>query len=149
MGSYPLRSSRALPYNGAATGRHSGNSTAMSEKPESSDFDEDEADASVDSDDADLEHLIKDLESQKRRGGPKPGEPAWRRLEKYLERKRTAELLSDFDDYEIGDERDGGEPLARRRRRLEARERMREAAAAEAAEPRHASRSAGHRKGRR
>jgi|GEM_PF-400052 hypothetical protein len=121
----------------------------MSEKPESNDFDEDEADASVDGDDADLEHLIKDLESQKRRGGPKPGEPAWRRLEKYMERKRTAELLSDFDDYEIGDEPEGGEAVARRRRRLEARERMRESAAAQAPELRHAARSAGHRKGRR
>ena len=121
----------------------------MSEKPESSDFDEDEADASVDGDDADLEHLIKDLESQKRRGGPRPGEPAWRRLEKYMERKRTAELLSDFDDYEIGEEPDGGHALARRRRRLEARERMREAAAVEASESRQASRSAEHRKGRR
>lgn len=74
----------------------------MSEKPESEEFDEDD-DEAVDSDDPQLEHLIKDLESQKRRGGPKPGEPAWRRLEKYLEQKRTAELLSDFDDYDIGD----------------------------------------------
>ncbi|HUO80242.1 MAG TPA: hypothetical protein VMU00_08865 [Steroidobacteraceae bacterium] len=75
----------------------------MSEKPESDEFDEDDADEAVDSDDPQLEHLIKDLESQKRRGGPKAGEPAWRRLEKYLEQKRTAELLSDFDDYDIGD----------------------------------------------
>ena len=121
----------------------------MSEKPESSDFDEDEADASVDSDDADLEHVFKDFESQKRRGGPRPGEPAWRRLEKYMERKHTAELLSDFDDYEIGEERDGGEAVARRRRRLEARERMRESAATEVAESRHSSRSAANRKSRR
>ena len=121
----------------------------MSEKPESSDFDEDEADISADGDDVVLEHLFKDLESQKRRGGPKPGEPAWRRLEKYMERKHTAELLSDFDDYEIGEERDGGEAVARRRRRLEARERMRESVSAEPAESRHASRSASQRKGRR
>jgi hypothetical protein len=75
----------------------------MSEKPDSEEFDEDDDDEAVDSDDPQLEHLIKDLESQKRRGGPKAGEPAWRRLEKYLEQKRTAELLSDFDDYDIGD----------------------------------------------
>ena len=74
----------------------------MSEKPDSDEFDEDD-DEAVDSDDPRLEHLIKDLESQKRRGGAKAGEPAWRRLEKYLEQKRTAELLSDFDDYDIGD----------------------------------------------
>ena len=75
----------------------------MSEKAESDEFDEDDGDEAVGNDDPQLEHLIKDLESQKRRGGPKPGEPAWRRLEKYLEQKRTAELLSDFDDYDIGD----------------------------------------------
>jgi N-glycosylase/DNA lyase len=75
----------------------------MAEKPDSDEFEEDDADEAVDSDDPQLEHLIKDLESQKRRGGAKAGEPAWRRLEKYLENKRTAELLSDFDDYEVGD----------------------------------------------
>ncbi len=98
----------------------------MSEKPESEEFDEDDADEAVDSDDPQLEHLIKDLESQKRRGGPKAGEPAWRRLEKYMENKRTAELLSDFDDYDIGDsagraaqaeERASGKSRARKARR--------------------------------
>jgi hypothetical protein len=74
----------------------------MSEKPDSDEFDEDDADEVVDSDDPRLEHLIKDLEAQKRRGA-KGAEPAWRRLEKYMEQKRTAELLSDFDDYDIGD----------------------------------------------
>ena len=125
----------------------------MSEKPESSEFDEDEADGSVDSDDPDLEHLIKDLESQKRRGGPKPGEPAWRRLEKYMERKRTAELLSDFDDYDIGDGLDGGDDAERaaerRRRRLEARAAIPEAAPLEARDTRPASRHGGGRKSRR
>ena len=33
----------------------------------------------------------------------KVGEPAWRRLEQRLEQKRTAELISDFEDYDIGD----------------------------------------------
>jgi hypothetical protein len=75
----------------------------MSEKPDSDEFDEDEDDEAVDADDPEVEHLLKALEYQKRRPGPKPGEPAWRRLEKYMERKRTAELLSDFDDYDIGD----------------------------------------------
>ncbi len=90
----------------------------MSEKPDSDEFDEDDADEAVDSDDPQLEHLIKDLESQKRRGGPKPGEPAWRRLEKYLEQKRTAELLSDFDDYDIGEgPEDGARAPAKARAR--------------------------------
>jgi hypothetical protein len=76
----------------------------MAEKREADDFEEDDADESAGGEDVDVDHLMKDLESQKRRGGPKPGEPAWRRLEKYMEQKRTAELLSDFDDYEIEDD---------------------------------------------
>jgi hypothetical protein len=76
----------------------------MAEKREAEEFEEDDADDAVGGDDVDVDHLMKDLESQKRRGGPKPGEPAWRRLEKYMEQKRTAELLSDFDDYDLGDE---------------------------------------------
>jgi len=32
----------------------------------------------------------------------KVGEPAWRRLEQRLEQKRTAELISDLEDYDIG-----------------------------------------------
>jgi hypothetical protein len=91
----------------------------MSEKPESDEFEEDEADEPVEADDANLEYLIKDLESQKRRGGPRPGEPAWRRLEKYLEHKRTKELLSDFDDYDLGEPAgaDGNRKSARRKAR--------------------------------
>jgi hypothetical protein len=72
----------------------------MTDKRESDDF-EDDAEDAVEGDDLDVDHLMKDLESQKRRAGPKPGEPAWRRLEKYMEQKHTAELLSDFDDYEL------------------------------------------------
>ena len=93
----------------------------MSEKPDSEEFDEDDDDEAVGSDDPQLEHLIKDLESQKRRGGPKAGEPAWRRLEKYLEQKRTAELLSDFDDYDIGDGPEDGARAAPRARPKKAR----------------------------
>ena len=54
---------------------------------------------------------MRDVESQRRRA-PKGAEPAWRRLERVMEERRTAELLSDFDDYEIGDadERRGREP---------------------------------------
>jgi hypothetical protein len=45
---------------------------------------------------------MRDVESQRRRA-PKGAEPAWRRLERVMEERRTAELLSDFDDYEIDD----------------------------------------------
>ena len=63
----------------------------MSEKPDSEEFDEDDADEAVENDDPQLERLLKTFDFQKRRSGPKPGEPAWRRLEKYMEQKRTAE----------------------------------------------------------
>jgi hypothetical protein len=75
----------------------------MSEKPESDDFDEEDADAPAEADDFALDHLIRDVETQRRRA-PKGTEPIWRRLERLKEDKRTAELLSDFDDYEIGEE---------------------------------------------
>ena len=53
----------------------------------------------------DLDQVIKDLDLAKRRG-QKVGDPAWRRLERLLEDKHTAELTSDFEDYEIGDDSD-------------------------------------------
>ncbi len=109
-----MRACGALSYNGAAR-THFSAALPVSEKPESEEFDEDD-DEAVDSDDPALEHLIKALEYQKRRPGPKPGEPAWRRLEKYLEQKRTAELLSDFDDYDIGDGGEAAVPKARAKR---------------------------------
>lgn len=45
---------------------------------------------------------MQDLDKRKR-GAPRGSEPAWRKLERLLEQKRTSELLSDFDDYDIGD----------------------------------------------
>jgi hypothetical protein len=76
----------------------------MSEKPESDEFDEDEAEEPVaEEGDVDLDQVNKDLDLAKRRG-QSTGEPAWRRLERMLEDKRTAELTSDFEDYDIGDD---------------------------------------------
>ena len=74
----------------------------MSEKQEE-DFDEDADELTGDAEDPDLERVTKDLEFAKRRGGKGGGDPAWRRLELLMEEKRTAELLSDFEDYDIGD----------------------------------------------
>lgn len=74
----------------------------MSEKPESDEFEEEDAEDTAPSDDVDVDHIMRDVESQRRRA-PKGAEPAWRRLERVMEERRTAELLSDFDDYEIGD----------------------------------------------
>jgi len=75
----------------------------MNEKPESDEFEEEDAeDAAPGGDDVDVDHIMRDVESQRRRA-PKGAEPAWRRLERVMEERRTAELLSDFDDYEIDD----------------------------------------------
>lgn len=78
----------------------------MSEKPDDN-FDDDEDEDAVDSgENLNLDEIIRDLDSGKKRRGQRPTltDPAWRKLERYLEDRRTAEQLSDFDDYEIGDE---------------------------------------------
>jgi hypothetical protein len=81
----------------------------MSEKPESDEFDEEEADEPAGpSEDVDLDQVNKELDMAKRRG-QKLGDPAWRRLERLLEDKHTAELTSDFDDYDIGVDEDEDE----------------------------------------
>src|SRR4029077_14846104 len=77
----------------------------MSEKPESDEFEEEDAeDVAPGGDDVDVDHIMRDVESQRRRA-PKGAEPAWRRLERVMEERRTAEVLRDFDDYEIGEGR--------------------------------------------
>jgi hypothetical protein len=81
----------------------------MSEKPESDEFEEEDVeDATPGGDDVDVDHIMRDVESQRRRA-PKGAEPAWRRLERVMEERRTAELMSDFDDYEISDAEDAFE----------------------------------------
>ena len=91
----------------------------MSEKPESDEFEEEDAEESAPGgDDVDVDHIMRDVESQRRRA-PKGAEPAWRRLERVMEERRTAELLSDFDDYEIDSDdveaQDGEDKPARKR----------------------------------
>jgi hypothetical protein len=73
----------------------------MGGNPESDEYEEDDADESAGDDDLDLDRAIKDMEIAKRRT-VKVGEPAWRRLEQRLEQKRTAELISDLEDYDLG-----------------------------------------------
>jgi hypothetical protein len=73
----------------------------MSEKPESEEFDEGEEPEPGQAEDLDVDRVMKDLDLAKRRG-QKLGEPAWRRLERLLEEKRTADLVSDFEDYDVG-----------------------------------------------
>jgi hypothetical protein len=86
----------------------------MSEKPESDEFEDEEADEPAGDADIDLDQVTKELDMAKRRG-QKVGDPAWRRLERLLEDKRTAELTSDFEDYDIGtDEEDENESSSKR-----------------------------------
>jgi hypothetical protein len=78
----------------------------MVEKPESDEFDEEDDDEVAGGEDSlDVDRLIQDLDKRKRGAARNVEEPAWRRLERMLEQKRTSELLSDFDDYDIGDGR--------------------------------------------
>lgn len=72
----------------------------MSERPEQDDYDDEvELDAGED-----VDQVIRDFDQSRRRGAPKiSGDPAWRRLERLREEKHTADLISDFDDYDIGD----------------------------------------------
>jgi hypothetical protein len=88
----------------------------MSEKPEESFDDEEDEDAVDSGDDLDLDEIMRDLDPGKKRRGHKVTmtDPAWRKLERYLEEKRTAEQLSDFDDYDIGEE--GAGPPRKRRK---------------------------------
>jgi Ni/Co efflux regulator RcnB len=87
-------------------------SEAMSEKQEADEFDEGEDDALGDGEELDLARLTKDLDIARRRGS-KQGVPAWRKLELLAEQRRTAELTSDFDDYELDEPRRGRRPTLR------------------------------------
>jgi hypothetical protein len=81
---------------------------SMNEKAQEDEFDEDESEDIADGgDDVDVDHLFRDLDKRKR-AGVKTGDPAWRKLEKYREERHTKELVSDFDDYDIGDELESG-----------------------------------------
>ncbi|MGA0000480.1 MAG: hypothetical protein ACO3Q7_05995 [Steroidobacteraceae bacterium] len=75
----------------------------MVEKTEDGYDEDDEDEDSASPEDIDLDEIMKDLEPGRRKRGQKVAvtDPAWRKLERYLEEKRTREQLSDFDDYDI------------------------------------------------
>lgn len=85
----------------------------MSEKPEEEFDDDEETVAESDGEEQNFDRLIDDFDVRKK-AGPKPGEPAWRRLERRREERETAALLSDIDDYDIGDDEEN--PGKRRRK---------------------------------
>ena len=72
----------------------------MGGNPDSDEFEDDDAEEVPVDDDLDLDRAIKDMEIAKRRS-IRAGEPAWRRLEQRLEQKRTAELISNLEDYDL------------------------------------------------
>ena len=92
----------------------------MSEKPKEEFEDEEPDEVEEAAEDLDVDQLMRDFDTRKRRGARTSGEPAWRKLERIREEKRTAGLLSDFDDYDI-DESDTG--IGRKPRRAPARRR--------------------------
>jgi hypothetical protein len=79
----------------------------MGANPDSDDYQNDDTEEVTGDDYLDVDRAIKDMEIAKRRA-VKAGEPAWRRLEQRMEQKRTAELISDFEDYDIDAGPDAG-----------------------------------------
>ncbi|HEU0224473.1 MAG TPA: hypothetical protein VFR29_03485 [Steroidobacteraceae bacterium] len=86
----------------------------MSEKPEEEFEDEEPDEVEEAQEDLDVDRLMRDFDTRKRRGARGAGEPAWRKLERMREEKRTAGLLSDFDDYDVGDSGAGASGKSRR-----------------------------------
>jgi hypothetical protein len=92
----------------------------MSEKSKEEFEDEEPDEIEEAAEDLDVDQLMRDFDTRKRRGQRSSGEPAWRKLERIREDKRTAGLLSDFDDYDI----DGsGSGSAKKNRRAPTRRR--------------------------
>jgi hypothetical protein len=88
----------------------------MSEKPKDEFEDEEPDELEEAQEDLDVDQLMRDFDTRKRRGARSAaGEPAWRKLERMREEKRTAGLLSDFDDYDVEDG-DDGSPKRRSKR---------------------------------
>ncbi len=70
----------------------------MNERPEQDEYEEEE---DLDSGE-DVDQAMREFDHLRRRSPPKgSGDPAWRKLERLREEKHTAELTSDFDDYDI------------------------------------------------
>lgn len=79
----------------------------MEERRESPEFEEVDAedtapDLETDLEAVDVDYILRGVDTRKRRAS-KGQEPTWRRLERVMEDRRTAELISDFEDYKIGD----------------------------------------------
>jgi hypothetical protein len=85
----------------------------MSEKPKEEFEDEEPDELEEPVEDLDVDRLMRDFDTRKRRGArAAAAEPAWRKLERIREDKRTAGLLSDFEDYDVDET--GSEKKSRR-----------------------------------
>ncbi|HUG73175.1 MAG TPA: hypothetical protein VMK82_07120 [Steroidobacteraceae bacterium] len=88
----------------------------MIEKQETEEFDDPEDEDTLDGDsvgeEVDLVRLARDMDAGRRRG-TRQGVPAWRKLELLAEQRRTAELTSDFDDYDLDEPKRRGAPRLR------------------------------------
>ncbi len=76
----------------------------MNEEVEPDEFDDEDAEALLEADvevDVELDKELRELE-RARRKGRKNADPAWRKLERLREERRTAELIMDIEDYDIG-----------------------------------------------
>jgi DNA-directed RNA polymerase specialized sigma24 family protein len=90
----------------------------MSEKPKEEFEDEEPDELEEAAEDLDVDRLMRDFDTRKRRGArAAAAEPAWRKLERLREEKRTAGLLSDFEDYEVDE---SGAETAKKPRRVPA-----------------------------
>ncbi len=92
----------------------------MSEKPKEEFEDEEPDELEEAAEDLDVDQLMRDFDTRKRRGTRSTGEPAWRKLERIREEKRTRGLMSDFDDYDVGE---SGRGAGKRPGRMPARRR--------------------------
>ncbi len=72
----------------------------MSDKTKSEEVEEQNADGVIDDTvEIDVEHLIEDLEEKDQRDA-EPDQPAWRRVEEYVERKRAEKEIDDLYDFD-------------------------------------------------
>ena len=95
----------------------------MSEKPEK-EFEDEEPDEIESAEEAlDVDRLMRDFDTRKRRGARVAGEPAWRKLERRLEDRRTKGLLSDFEDYPVDGSGAGEDAGSKKSRRSASRRR--------------------------
>ena len=67
---------------------------------EDDELEDDEVEEVLLEDERDIDRAFREMEVAKRRRA-RAGEPAWRKLEQRRERKETAALISDFEDYDL------------------------------------------------